>query len=155
MKNHTLTTFLLIAGLIMLTVGSFIALAPRTYVAAINYNYLLDIAQQSSPFASISIDMLSDLRGMGGMLLFVGAFAVCSVFNTQWRSSALITSTLVFSAYVLMRSIGILFDGLPSLSILIAYGIELIFACFGIALLRRSKNPSERHVHFENAVSQK
>ena len=150
MKNSPLIIYLLFAGLTMLMVGAYIALTPNDYFATMNPDIMPINKFDAPPLSLASKDMLSDLRGMGGMLLFVGAFALFSVFKVQWRISALITSTLVFSAYVSMRSLGFLFDGLPSAPILIAYGIELVFALLGMALLLKREKRSKRLVGFSN-----
>lgn len=69
--------YLFVAGLTMLLVGSFIALAPNEYLMSM-------AAQPDQAFSSgspqgnvTSTNLISDLRGMGGMggmLLFIGTY---------------------------------------------------------------------------------
>lgn len=152
MNIRPLTIYLLIAGITMLMVGAYIALTPIDYVSTMNPSHFLDTRHELTPSAAISIDMLSDLRGMGGMLMFVGVFAIGSVFKPALKRNALITSTLVFSAYVALRSVGFLFDGIPSAPILVAYCIELIFVLFGMRLLVKEKATSKQHVSLSSGL---
>ena len=148
MQNRYLTIYLTISGMTMLLVGTFIALTPYDYINTLIPNQIQSSSNNIISNLVISVDMLSDLRGMGGMLLFFGVFTVVSAFKSQLRSSALISSTLVFSAYSAMRSFSFLVDGIPSLTILIAYGIEMSIVFWGIALLSKHKESSEEQNNF-------
>ena len=155
MIDRTLTTYLMLAGLTMVMVGAYIALAPNDYLAMMNSNQMLTTGYEALPHPAVSNDMLSDLRGMGGMLLFAGVFALASGFKRALRFSALVISTLVFSAYVTLRSVSLLLDGMPSNSILIAYCIELVFAFVGIALLLGAEMVSKEQIRFCGRLSEK
>lgn len=131
--------YLFVAGLIMLLVGGFIALSPNEYLISLdvqpNTAFRSGLAQKSAA----SNNLISDLRGMGGMLLSIGTYVFISTFKTAWWSSAILTSTLVYSAFVVFRTAGFIFEGLPSMGILIAYFVELIIALMGIFLIKTKR----------------
>lgn len=125
MTNLFIKAYLFIAGLVMMLVGIYIALATNDYVAALT-------SQTENP----SISMLSDLRGMGGMLLMLGTYVFISLFRKSWRNSGLIMATVVYTSFVLFRSLSFALDGLPEIGILMAYLIELILAVIGAFLIK-------------------
>ena len=139
MKLYFSQFYLFVAGLIMLLVGAFIALAPNEYLmsmgAASDTTFHSDLPRG----ISASINLISDLRGMGGMLGFIGAFVFTSTFNKGWQRPALLVSTLVYSAFVVFRTTGFIFEGLPSAGILVAYFIELTIAAIGIFLMKTKR----------------
>lgn len=123
----------------MLLVGSFIALAPNEYLMSM-------AAQPDQAFSSglpqgnvTSTNLISDLRGMGGMLLFTGTYVFISTFKAAWRHPELVISTLVYSAFVVFRTTGFIFEGFPSMGILTAYFIELVIALIGLFLMKKKK----------------
>ncbi|MAZ87347.1 MAG: hypothetical protein CL693_06855 [Cellvibrionaceae bacterium] len=131
--------YLFVAGLTMLLVGSFIALTPNEYLMSMG-------AQPDQAFSSglpqgyvASTNLISDLRGMGGMLLFIGTYVFISTFKAAWRHPALLISTLVYSAFVVFRTTGFIFEGFPSMGILTAYFIELVIALIGLFLMKTKK----------------
>lgn len=126
MKNFFGTAYTIIAGLTLVTVGSYIALSPADYVVS--------LGESSTP----STGLVSDLRGMGGMMLFLGVFIVTSVFRASLRYPALLISTIVYTAFVAFRLSGFVLDGLPQMTILYAFIIECIFAFIGGAMLIRN-----------------
>ncbi len=73
--------------------------------------------------------------------MFIGPYAFISMLKTTWRQSALLISTLVYSAFVVFRTAAYIFEGLSSMSILIAYIVETVSALVGIFLM---KTRSER-----------
>lgn len=131
MKLNKISLYLFFAGLILSLVGSFIALSPSAYLqqfgVSINGN-------QNSFF--------SELRGMGGGLLVFGIYILSSLLKVANQETALVLSSLVFSAFAIFRSLGILTDGMPAYAILIALSIEFIFAIGGVTLLRSKRASS-------------
>lgn len=130
--------YLFVSGLIMLLVGGFIALAP--------YEYLMSMdAQSEMAFLGLSqgnvasTNLMSDLRGMGGMLLFIGVYVLTSTYKMAWRHSALLISTLVYTAFVIFRTTGFIFEGFPSIGIITAYFIELAIAGIGVFLIKTNR----------------
>ena len=64
MHDHLLKIYLLTAGIALPQVGGFIAFDPASYLASLN------------PSAPLSTALLSDLRGMGSVLLALGLFTL-------------------------------------------------------------------------------
>lgn len=128
MKTVYAKSYLSIAGLVMMMVGIYIAINTADYMAAMT---TLN-AENLEP----SINMLSDLRGMGGMLFVLGTYVSISVFQQEWQKPALMIGTLVYAAFVLFRSLGFIVDGLPEMTIMLAYLIEMVLAALGVLLLR-------------------
>lgn len=131
--------YLFIAGLTMLLVGSFIALAPNAYLMSMG-------AQPDEAFSNgvtqgniAPTGLISDLRGMGGMLLFIGAYVFISTFKIAWQQTALLISTLVYCAFVVFRTTGFIIEGFPSIGILTAYFVELVIALIGVFLMKAKK----------------
>lgn len=124
MKNILTNSYLFTAGLIMMLVGIYIAITTIEYVAMIE-----------GPNTTLSINMLSDLRGMGGMLLVLGIYVFMSLFRKTWRQPALIVATAVYASFIIFRSLSITLDGLPDISILTAYLIEAVLAISGFLLI--------------------
>jgi len=108
-KLNKITIYLFLAGLTLLLVGSFIALSPSNYLQQFGVN--VGAAQS---------DFLSEIRGMGGGLLFLSLYILISLFRQESRETALILSSLVFSAFVVFRTIGIIIDGMPGQGIFLS-----------------------------------
>jgi len=117
------TIYLCFAGLILILVGSFIGFLPSDYLTQFFDNN------------EFGLDSLSEMRGMGGSLFILGLFIVAGAFIIRIENTALIISALVFGSFSIFRLLGILLDGTPSQSILIALSIELVFAVMALPLL--------------------
>lgn len=125
MKSLCIKGYLLAAGLVMASVGTYIAIATTEYWAAI-------VTGNSMP----SINMLSDLRGMGGVLLVCGVYALMGAFIKAWKRPALITATAIYLSFVVFRSLGAVLDGLPETAIIMAYLVEATLAVLGLMLIK-------------------
>ena len=128
MKFYKTKLYLILAGVVLLLVGGFIGLMPQEYMG----KFEVTAYQQ---------DLMSELRGMGGSLFIFGTFVLLGGIVKQIETTALSVATLMYSAFSIFRFIGIIVDGLPSEGILVALAIEVIFAAFGLALIK-SKTPS-------------
>lgn len=123
MKTNFNSIYLCVAGLVMVIVGSYIALTPNDYLRS------LGVAIEFN-----SVNLLSDLRGIGGMLLVMGSTIFLSTFRKNLQPAALLMSTLVYGAFFIFRTVGFVFDGLPSVALIAAYWIEFILALMGMWL---------------------
>ena len=117
--------YLINSGLVLALVGSYISLSPNEYLNQFGI----------SPVPNASF--YSDLRSMGGSLLIFGLVAIAGSLNKQLQISALFTTTLVFSAYSFFRLTAFVIDGTPSVAIIAATAIEIVFAFAGVALLAK------------------
>ena len=128
MNNIYTKSYLFIAGLVMALVGSYIALSTPEYFEVMN------------PLSKVpSTNMQSDLRGMGGMLLVLGLYALISIIHKAWRYSALTLATAVYAIFIAFRTLSYILDGLPEMTIIIAYLIEVVLAVCGVFLLRKNE----------------
>ena len=118
--NKITSTYLFIAGLVLIAVGTYISFTPSIYLAQFNVN------------TGINQEMLSELRGMGGMIFVFGVFILSACFKKILQPVAFIITVLIFIAFSLFRSISILVDGLPNEAILAALSVELILAIVGL-----------------------
>ena len=131
MKRIIKRGYLLIAGLIMMLVGSYIAITTLDYVTVMS-------AEDIVP----SNNMLSDLRGMGGMLLVLGAYVLIGSFRINWQQPALIIAVGFFTSFVVFRNLGFVLDGWPDTSIMIAYWVEVVMAASGVWIATEKRGQS-------------
>lgn len=128
MKNVFIKSYLFVAGLVMLLVGIYIAITTMEYMAAI------------SPTNDMtSINLLSDLRGMGGVLLVLGTYVFISTFYAAWQWPALIIATAIYASFGIFRSLSLALDGMPETEIMIAYLIEVVMAMLGVWLIEKGR----------------
>ena len=129
MKNIFERIYLFAASIIMALVGGFIAVNTPDY-----------LEKMSAVQVQNSVDLFSDLRGMGGLLIVFGGYVLyCAARNLQGQF-ALLISFGVYATFALFRSFSIAVDGIPGSAILVAYSIEIVMAILGLTLLRRSQS---------------
>lgn len=122
--------YLFFAGFILLLVGFYIGLMPVEYLGQF-FNH-----------EDFNIEVLSEMRGMGGTLFVFGCFILSGAFVKQIEYTSLIAATLIFTSFTAFRIIGILIDGTPAQSILVALSIELLFALAAIPILFSKEKPT-------------
>ncbi len=110
-------------------------------------SYLTSMA--SEPAIESSLGLISDLRGLGGTLIFLGTFMFYSIFKPLQLTHAINLSVLVYSAFVVFRSIGFIMDGLPGVMMTLAVSIEAGLAFWGLWLLNTHtrQQPSSILIH--------
>jgi len=118
--------YLFISGTLIMLVGFYISIMTIEYLDAMTLNK-----------AQLSINMMSDLRGMGGLLFVMGGVVFLSQFFSKWQLIGGMVSVVVFASFVVFRSIAIVLDGVPDTVILVAYLIEFVLALFGFLLIKR------------------
>lgn len=142
MKNKIQIVYLCLSGLVMLLVGVYIGVTTNIYYSDLN-----------GALYAPSTNLLSDLRGMGGLILVMGAYIFSSVFVLSWRKNALFISVLIYSSFVFFRVIAVVVDGVPGVAIGLAWLIELAFATTGYALIKvRRCNSSLKSGYIKNIV---
>ena len=127
MQTYKYTIYLALAGIVLLTIGSYISFAPA--------DYLTQFGMQNTG----NTNFYSDLRAMGGSLAVFGFVSIWGALQKSAQKMALFTSAIVFSAYALFRFIAFMLDGTPGTVILGAAIIELVFAVIGWALFISNK----------------
>lgn len=127
------TLYLIVSGLLLSVVGFYIAGPTVDYFGMM-------MGSDAMP----SVNLTSDLRGMGGMLLLTGGYVLLGGFRRGLQWSALRVATLVFAAFVLFRSLGMVMDGLPGNAVMVAYLIELLLLVSGALLLGSQSQKNSR-----------
>ncbi len=135
MKTKLNTSYLVFAGLVMIVVGAYISITPFDYWVSLNGERAMAGGAGLHQTETLSLNMLSDLRGMGGMLLVFGIYSLISVFRPSMRQSALLISSLIYGTFFIFRTLGFVLDGLPDVAVRMAYGVELALAAIGLTLL--------------------
>ena len=119
--------YFLIAGLTLIAIGGYISFTPANYLGQFNLNQ------------EVNLEVLSEMRGMGGSLFVFGLFIFSASFKPKLAKSALTISILIFTSFSIFRSIGIVVDGVPNQGILIALSIEVLLAILGITVWFKHK----------------
>ena len=140
MKNKLIKTYLFFAGTILMLVGFYIGFMPTDYLAQFSFG-------NTQNNGHIGNEIVSEMRGMGGSLFVFGAFILSGAFLRGIQKMTLIISALVFFSFTLFRTMGIVLDGMPAQSILLALSIEVLFAISVVPLLLEQSRNSNSVVH--------
>lgn len=125
--NHRFTlTFLFLAGLLLLGIGSAILLVPHAFHASNG------IVLGEDP------SLLSEVRAPGGLLAASSILILLGTFRRSLRSLAMVLTVLVYGSFGLARLLGFALDGIPSSGLVGATAIELFVAAIGLLILYRS-----------------
>jgi len=124
--NKAKALYFLIAGLTLIAIGGYISFTPVNYLSQFNLNQ------------EVSLEILSEMRGMGGSLFVFGLFIFSAYFEPRLAKSALTISILIFTSFSAFRTIGITVDGVPNQGILIALSIEVLLAILAIIIWFKS-----------------
>ena len=122
-----------LSGVTALAIGSFILCAPRAFYESYG------IALASDP------NLLSELRAPGAGLAGMGAIMLSGLIRPAMATAAWTVALCVYLTYPLGRLMSLIWDGIPSGSILVALAIEILIACaLVIAFARGPKSRSNR-----------
>ncbi|MDJ0712386.1 MAG: DUF4345 domain-containing protein [Woeseiaceae bacterium] len=127
MKNTMTVIYLVIAGLLLLTIGSAILLVPHAFHGSNG------IVLGDNP------NLLSEIRAPGGLLAASGAMILVGAFRVRLRASAVQLTTLVYGSFGLARLVSMALDGMPSNSIVGATVLEFVVASIGLVLLLQTR----------------
>jgi len=124
----TQKVILLLAGALLILVGSFILASPAEFYAA------NDIA------LGANVSLLNELKAPAGMLLAAGTFMIGAVFVRGLADTATRLAALVFLSYAASRFVSMAFDGLPAAGLVQAAALEAAvgLTCLAILLIRRA-----------------
>jgi len=125
MRVTMLSAFLFLSGSLGAAIGAALLLVPVSFEASAGINLPVDPS------------LLSELRAPGGALLALGALTVAGAFLPRLAPTSLLVATLVYLSYGVSRAVGLLFDGPPSGSIVLAMIAELAVGIIGLWLLGR------------------
>ena len=127
MKNSLTVTYLVLAGLLLLSIGSTLILAPQAFHGGNG------VVLGDNP------NLLSEIRAPGGILVSSAIIILIGAFRAPLRLRAVQLTTLVYGSFGVPRLVSIALDGLPASSIVAAMALELAFALIGLVLLWRWK----------------
>jgi len=124
--KQTMTKILLgVSGMLLLIVGAAILLQPHAFFATSG------ITLGNDP------DLLSEIRAPGGLLIGCAMVILLGVFRQSIRQNALILSAIVYGSYGASRMLSMMFDGLPSTSLIAAAAMEITIGALCILTLAR------------------
>lgn len=117
-----------IAGVTALGIGVSILSAPQVFYAG--YGIALDD----------NINLLSELRAPAAGLATLGALMLIGIWRAAFRAISVVAAFTVYLAFPAGRVVGILFDGMPTGSVLAALAVELVIAALClVAFARRTR----------------
>jgi len=95
----------------------------------------------------LTIEMASEIRGMGAELLLGGIVAFLGIFVPRFKVTALVVLSVMFVGVVLGRSVSLVFDGVPDANIFRAWNHQAILAalnvfCLAYILIKERKTQS-------------
>lgn len=122
MSNATSHKLLFIAGLLLVAVGLGVLIDP------------LAVAGSSAALGS-ETNLMSELRGPGGLLLGCGILVIVGAVRSAYTRLALTLSALAFGGFGLSRLVSLLLDGVPSGAVLAAMAVELIIGVLSVVAL--------------------
>lgn len=134
-SNKVTRVFLVLAGLIGLSVGVGLAFTP-----------VVMQAQYGIVIAPNNISQLSETRAPGMGLLAISTIILIGAFRAGWRYLALQLSGIVFLSYGIGRLLSLAVDGMPDEGLLMAMAIELLVGIFAfiILVIQKKKNSGHR-----------
>ena len=122
---------LFIAGLLLIAVGLGVLIDP------------LAVAGSSAALGS-ETNLMSELRGPGGLLLGCGILIVIGAVRSTHTTLALTLSALAFGGFGLSRLVSLLLDGVPSGAVLSAMALELLIGGLSVIALLSSNGEGVR-----------
>ena len=127
MKNTTTVIYLVISGLLLLTIGGAILLVPHAFHGGNG------IILGDNP------NLLSEIRAPGGLLAASGIIILVGASRVRLRASAVQLTTLVYGSFGLARLVSMALDGMPSSTIVGATSLEFVVAFVGLVILWRAR----------------
>jgi hypothetical protein len=116
--------YLSVTAVTLLLLGLVFSLAPAAYAAGLG-------ADLSNP------GLLHVMRAFGGFYLGFAAFLGLALYRKNWMDTAIMAVVLVMAGVIVGRLASLMMDGLPGPRLWLSLGIELIFAVWGLIILRR------------------
>jgi len=124
-KNRYVKALLIVSGLLGIGIGFALTFFPIAFEASAG----IDLGED--------INLLSEIRAPSGVLLIGGILIVLGAFISKLTRTAVLLSSLIYLSYGLSRIVGVLMDGLPNESLLMALALELIVGSISLFVLFR------------------
>ena len=122
MSTLLVKTFLAVAGVIAVGLGTLILLAPVAFYAS----YGLDLTSQ--------VTLLNELRSHALSLIGIGTFIGAGAFISRLVSPALAIAAFFYLSYGLSRLIGVVLDGWPTQGLVISGAVELAVGSLALVI---------------------
>lgn len=116
-------SLLIIAGIIAIIVGGAMLFIPVAFEASAGIHL------------GENISLLSEVRAPGGTLLVAGILIMSGAFVAKMTHISILLSCLFYLSYGLSRVLGIMMDGVPSESLMIATVVEIIIGLVSLFLM--------------------
>ena len=124
--EKTQQAVLLVAGGLLLLVGSYILAAPADFYASYDIELGTDVS------------LLNELKAPAGMLLTTGLFMIGAIFVRALADTAMGLAALIFLSYAISRFTSMALDGVPAAGLVQAAALETVvgLACLGVLWVR-------------------
>ena len=123
----TRKALLLVAGALLILVGTFILASP------------LDFYASNDIELGASVSLLNELKAPAGLLLAAGLFILGAIFVRSQTDTALWLAALIYLSYGVSRFASMIVDGVPAAGLVQAAALELTvgLACAVVVVIRR------------------
>jgi hypothetical protein len=118
---------LIISGLVALAIGGAVLVMPAGFYAG--YGIIL----ADGP------NLLSELQGMGGLLLGSGGLIVAGALLPRLSLIAAVTSSVLYLGFAGGRILSMALNGLPSTATMLATAVELALGLAALFVVRRQQ----------------
>lgn len=123
----TRTALLLVAGALLILVGTFILTSPADFYAS------------NSIELGANPSLLNELKAPAGLLLAAGVFMIGAIFVRGQADTALWLAALIYLSYAGSRFASMALDGVPAAGLVQAAALESVvgLACLAVLVIRR------------------
>jgi len=117
--------YLIVTALILFVMGILFTLAPNQYMASLGITIN-------------DLNLLNVLRSFGGLYLGLVAFVIVALNKKSLIDSVILCVVLVMCGFLIGRIVSLAVDGFPNPKLGVSAVVELVFAIWGLVILRRS-----------------
>ncbi|MFY0598570.1 MAG: DUF4345 domain-containing protein [Cyclobacteriaceae bacterium] len=122
-KSKLVKALLVVSGMIGMGIGGALLFAPVAFEASVGVSLGRDI------------NLLSELRAPGGMIVIAGVLIMLGVFISRMTPISVFLSCLFYLSFGLSRVVGMILDGIPNQSILTSAIIEMVIGLLSLLVL--------------------
>lgn len=116
-------SYLIVSGMIAILIGAIIVSDPVGAWLANGIN----LAE--------SVSLLNDVQATSATLLVMGTLILAGAFISSLTLTATVISAALYGGYALGRSLSLVTYGLPADGLVVALGVEVLIAVFGLFVL--------------------
>ena len=82
-----------------------------------------------------NIDLVSEIRGVGAVMLLGGVVALIGVIRVDFRVTSFVVATVIFGGVVLGRALSLFIDGIPNADLIRAATAEMVLTTLNVFCL--------------------